>query len=150
MGTRMAAADIEAELARFSGTENYHRHWVGFVYTDGVKFLADAAGAHWFLDVIGSYQPGIARKARGKGKKAESWRGLVDMQFWTLKVLSEEEREGKAYQAVVTCDDGNGKVMIRQEIGHTDFPLSEAKVWVELGSIDGINRRHVAMLPGER
>ncbi len=35
-----------ADLAQFTGTEQWYRHWLGkALYTDGVKFVADQAGA---------------------------------------------------------------------------------------------------------
>jgi len=144
------AAEIRAGISQASGTGRHYPHWTGFFFTEGVKQLADGAECHWLLDIIGSYRPEIARKAKGKGKGAELWRDLADMQFWTLKVLSEEERKGKDHVAVVTCADGNGNVMIRQEIHYTDFPLPEVKIWVEFGSTCDGRIGHVAMLPGER
>jgi hypothetical protein len=40
-------------LSQFSGTENWYRHWTGrILFTDGAKYVADAAGAHWLLDEI--------------------------------------------------------------------------------------------------
>ena len=43
----------ESDLSQFIGTENYYRHWTGHgVYTDGVKYLAEKAGAYWLIDAI--------------------------------------------------------------------------------------------------
>jgi len=39
---------------------------------------------------------------------------------------------------------------ITQDIAFTDFPLDEVELWVEMGSIDGVNPAYVAMLPSER
>ena len=48
---------IKAELAQFTETENYYKHFAGVKYTDGVKFMAEKLNCFWFLDVIASYQP---------------------------------------------------------------------------------------------
>jgi hypothetical protein len=41
----------ESDLAQFIGTENYYRY-LGINLTDGVKFLADEAGAYWLVDIV--------------------------------------------------------------------------------------------------
>lgn len=45
--------------------------------------------------------------------------------------------------ARLTCDDGNGKVLVVQEIEYTDFPaaLTGQRLWLENGTL---------MLPEER
>jgi hypothetical protein len=128
----MKAEEINANLAQCCGTEDYHKHWLGFFYTDGVKFLSDNAEAHWLLDIIGSYQP-----------KCRKDNMLRDMQFWTLKVNADKT-------ATLTCERDSGDVAFRKEIPFTYFPLAEVKIWVELGSVDGENACYVAMLPSER
>jgi hypothetical protein len=91
--------------------------------TDGVRFLAENAGAFWLLDVIASHQPRCRRDPM-----------LRDMQFWTLKVNADKS-------AVVTCERDEGDLAFEQRIERTDFPLDGVRVWVEGG---------VAMLPSER
>ena len=97
------------ELDQFTGTENYWRHWLGGKFTDGVKYLADKAGAHWLLDAIFSYH------------RPEPF------QVWTLKV--------KDSQAVLTMqEDTDTPVKVKQKIKYTDFSLDEVKLYL----IDGI------------
>jgi len=48
--------EIKNELDQFTGTTHYFRHFTGLKYTDGMKYLADKTGCHWFIDVIASYQ----------------------------------------------------------------------------------------------
>ena len=58
-----------ADLAQFTGTENYFKHWSKrIVFTDGVRFLAESVDAFWLIDLITSYQPLD-----------------VERQYWTLK-----------------------------------------------------------------
>lgn len=121
-------------LNHFTGTEGYFRHWTHrLVYTDGVKYLADN-GAAWLVDAIASYQ----------GDKRLTGNDMLrDMQFWKLTVT-----DGKA---VLTCKADSGYApAITQNIEFTDFPLDEVEVWVERGSVDGVNECMVAMLPSER
>jgi hypothetical protein len=100
-------SDLELELKQFCGTENYYRHWLGFNYTDGVKYLAEKAGAYWLLDVVGSYQPQLRNK---------------EFQIWRLDVQNNK--------GIVTMreDDGLPNI-IRQEIPYTDFPLHKFEMY---------------------
>lgn len=127
------ASELKSGLAQFTGTEEYHRLTLArnLVFTDGCRWLADNADAYWLMTLIMSYQMGLASKP-----------ALREFQVWKLTA-----KDGKA---VATCDDGNDKVHIRQEIPFTDFPLDEIKLYVELGSLDGVNPCLVCMLPSER
>ena len=129
------AAELEAELPHFTGTEEYHRivyPWLrntDFLLTDGAKHLADKAGvisgsAYWLIDLIASYQ-------REKPVKGEPF------QVWKLTV---KESVGK-----VTCDDGNGRVLATQDISYTDFALDEITLYVTSDDFNGI----VVMLTSE-
>ena len=128
------AAEIEAALPHFTGTEEYHRiryPWLrkDFMLTDGAKYLADKAGviggtAYWLIDIIASYQ-------REKPVKDESF------QVWKLTV---KESVGK-----VTCEDGNGRILVTQEISFADFALDEVSLYVTNDDFNGI----VVMLPSE-
>jgi len=44
----------EADLAQFTGSEQLYRHSLvkRFCYTDGVKYIAERAGAYWLIDEI--------------------------------------------------------------------------------------------------
>ena len=120
--------ELEEGLPHFTGTEEYHRvQQVGKkpVYaTDGVKFLCDKAGSYWLIDVIASHQ----RNPKVRGE---------DLQTWKLTVALNKF-------GVVTCDDGNGSILVRQEIPYTDFPMSEIVIYAQVDE-DKI----VVMLPGE-
>ena len=130
-----SAAEIQAALAQFTGTENYHYNAIarasGVVYTEGIRTLAMDAECWWLLDAICSHQPRCRRDPL-----------LKQIQFWTLTV--------KDNAAVLICERDEGDIAIRQDIPATDFPLPEMKIWIENGSIDGINPVMVMMLPTER
>ncbi|MBA7644391.1 hypothetical protein ES703_52135 [subsurface metagenome] len=47
----------EADLGQFHGTENHFQHWMGrILFTDGVHYVAEKAGAYWLIDAIASWQ----------------------------------------------------------------------------------------------
>lgn len=101
----------QADLAQFTGTENWYRHPLcpRITYTDGVKYMAEHAGAYWLLDLIVSHQ--LDAKVRRE-----------EFQVWKLQVTP----EGKAS---VVCEDGNDNMVTRQDIEFSDFPLPEMTLW---------------------
>lgn len=113
----------EKDLHHFTGSENWYRHSLNrkVLYTEGAQYLAEHGGAYWLLDSIAVAQ------AHVKAVKAE------EFQVWTLKVNSDST-------ALLTCDDGNGRIVFDQSIPFTDFPLPEVKLYF---------CNNVIMLPGE-
>lgn len=102
----------KADLAQFTGTGVWYHHSLrrNILYTEGMQYLAEKAGAYWLIDEItfNQMQPRI---------------GSEEFQLWTLKVnLAKSD-------AVLTCDDGNGKIIYQKVITYTDFPLEEIKIY---------------------
>ncbi len=97
----------ESDLNQFTGTENYYRHWTGQgVFTDGVQYLAEQAGAYWLIDAVFSY------------------RRREPFQVWTL-------RKNNDNSAVLTMQEDSGEpVKVRQKIPFTDFPLDRIKLYL--------------------
>lgn len=125
METTEKAIELERALDMFSGTEHWYQHFVPKVlFTDGMKYLAEKAKAYWFIDLIASYQ--------GEEKVAKE-----SFQVWIIRV-------NKDKTAVVTCEDGNGNVVAKQDLSFTDFPLNEYKGYLE---DDGEHK--VILLTGE-
>ena len=111
-------------LEQFTGTENYYQHWLGIHYTDGVKYLADEAAAHWLIDAIASWQ---------SSPQVKQDRMLQEIQFWKLRVNSDQS-------ATLTCERDSDDVALTQEIEFTDFPLEEVRLYLSNG---------VLLLPSE-
>jgi hypothetical protein len=111
------AAQLESELAHFTGTESYTNlryPWLRkrFLLTDGAKHLVEKAKAYWLMDAIASHQTNQTVAAE-------------EFQFWKLTV--NEKRE-----ATLTCSDGNNKELVRQDIPYTDFPLNAITLYAAL------------------
>ncbi|MDX1962027.1 MAG: hypothetical protein SFX18_02665 [Pirellulales bacterium] len=106
--------ELQSELRQFTGTENYYRHWMNsrFVYTDGVRYLAEKAGAHWLLDLIFSHQAEIIRRS------LDDPRYRMEFQVWRV------QHDGNG-GCRVYCDDGDGLEMASQDVPFTDFPELE-------------------------
>jgi hypothetical protein len=117
------AAELEADLCQFTGTEAYHKFspFSKLVLTDGVKYLCEKAGAYWLMDAIASYQ-----------KRCNADEMLRAFQIWTLTV---EDSSG-----TLKCERDTNDVAITQNIPYTDFPMPSVKLYC----IDG-----VILLPSE-
>jgi hypothetical protein len=103
--------DLLAGLAMFTGTETWFRHWSGrFTYTEGVKYLAEAAQAFWLIDLIASWSPHPTLRRE-------------DFVVWKLTVRTD-------HTATITADDGDGRALITQDIPFTDFPLDEITLYL--------------------
>lgn len=120
--TKPTPDEIADDLARFYGGDTIYRHplFRRCLYTQGVQYLAQAAGAYWLLDSIFAKQglPQIAAE---------------EFQVWKLKT--------DGFKGVLSCEDGNDKVVLTEDITFTDFPLPEITLWFENWTL---------MLPSER
>jgi hypothetical protein len=104
---------ILAELEQFNGTENYYKYLSGLKLTDGVKYLAEKAGAYWLMDIIAGYQSKLKDQP---------------FQIWRIHL-----KEGNT--ADVSCrPDSDQPAIVTQHIPYTDFPIHE----YELYCIDGV------------
>ena len=114
--------ELTSALAQHNnGTNNYYKHWMGIAYTDGVKEMAELAGAHWLIDAVASY------------------RRKEPFQVWTLDVMLAENN--RHHKCVLTMkEDSDCPVLVTQKIEYTDFPIGTITLWL----IDG-----VLILPSE-
>ena len=117
-------AELLSHLAQCTGTEQYHRTHPGLLATDGAKYLADAAGAYWLLDITWSVLPKIADE---------------------FAVLEPRLEEGTSRAEVLIHNGRKPKtVYCRQGIPYTDFPLPSVKLYIQENGLE-----RVVMLPGE-
>ncbi len=106
----------EADLAHFTGSEEYTRHGLmrNILISEGAKYVADKGGAHWLLDIIASMQ--LDKKVRAE-----------EFQVWQLNTFKKDNSD--SHYGILICGDGNGNEVYRQKIGYTDFPLPEIKLY---------------------
>jgi hypothetical protein len=122
----MTGTELKELLSGYYCTENYYQHFLlrNFVYTDGVKAMAEAGSAYWLIDAIASHQ-----------KKAQK---IGYFQLWELK----KQVDGTW---LLTCREDSGmKPVVSQKIEYSDFPMNEIKLYVE-----GDGSRYVLLLPSE-
>jgi len=101
----------KANLAYFTGSEQWYRHGLArnVLYTEGAQFVAEHGEAYWLIDEIafGQAEPAVA---------------AVEFQVWRLAVNPDQT-------AILTCDDGNNRVVFTKQIEYTDFPLTEIRFY---------------------
>jgi hypothetical protein len=105
---------LAAQLAHFTGSQTRARHALvrSVLLTEGVAFLAEAAGSHWLTDAIASY----VHDPRASAEPFQAWRLAVDP---------------ITRRATLTMTDGNSdKAIITQQLDYTDFPLDEIAIWL--------------------
>lgn len=114
------AALFKAELQQFTGDLERYRSALNsrLLYTPGVKFLADAAGAYWLIDAVGGWLIAPLYRVAVREDERIGW-----LHFWKLTVHSDQS-------ALLTARvDADEPPFITQKIAFTDFCLDEIDLW---------------------
>lgn len=107
---------IKAELQQFIGSETFYKiPLIGTKFTDGIKYLADAAECFWLV---------TDASVIAKSLMSKSYFITVD-----FKRLSEKERAEKQCEALINYSDGNGIIYETHRYNVTDFPLDELRLF---------------------
>jgi hypothetical protein len=97
------------ELNQFIGSEVFHEQLLvdgsKLILTEGCHFIRETYSAYWLFDLIGSYQF-----------------KLIDEPFQVWKLVKYKD------EAVISCEDGDGKIIASQDIPFTDFPF-DITIW---------------------
>lgn len=118
---------IKTELQHFIGSETFYKiPLIGTKFTDGIKYLADAAECFWLVTDASVIAKSLMNKSY-----------FVTIDF---RRLSEKEREESQCEALINYSDGNGHIFETHKYHVTDFPLDELRLFF----IDG-----TLMLPRE-
>ncbi len=89
----------------FYGSNIFYQYFAGGSYTEGLKYLADKAGAYWLIDAVFSY----ARKE--------------PFQCWTLKT-----KDGDS--TLTMAEDSDAPVLVTQTIPETNFPIETLRMYL--------------------
>ncbi|NJM80669.1 MAG: hypothetical protein HC854_15590 [Flavobacterium sp.] len=90
-------------------------------YTELVKEIAEETESYWLLDVIASYQFQL------KNEEFQVWkleRKITYTEVNDIKIISE-----RTSTFIVTCEDGNNNILVKQKIVYSDFPHDEYVLW---------------------
>lgn len=102
--------ELIKDLKQFTGTEQWYRNplFPNFLYTDGVKYLAEQAGAYWLIDYVFNNQ---------------FQKDIKEHPFQVWKIAVDDSK------AVIRVEDGNDNLIKLFKINYTDFPISDFSVW---------------------
>lgn len=108
----MNIEELKTELQHFTGSDQFYQNplFRGYVYTEGVRHLAEKVGAYWLIDYVLSNQllPSLKEQP---------------FQVWIIKVQPNDE-------AFFTVEDGNNNEIATFKIEFTDFPFQEFTLWL--------------------
>ena len=99
--------DLAQDLRGFTGDLEMYKQpdfLGGMIYTKGVEYFCEKAGAYWFLDIIGTE----IHKQYDEG-------------FISLDVKDDK--------GTITVTDGNEEVYYTRKIDYTDAPEGDWKFW---------------------
>jgi hypothetical protein len=82
-------------------SEQFYKHSLGLIFTDGVATICDAEKCFWFLDICMSYNNA-------------NFRTQNEFQVWQLNRLAGDKFK-------VTCTDGNENILVTQIVPYSDF-----------------------------
>ena len=123
----MQSKQIQEHLKQFCGSETvYTIPMLKTRYTEGVKYLAEAANCYWLVTDAAVITKSIKPKS-----------SFLVIYF---KRFSEELQERLHKEAQITYADGNGTILFQQDYEITDLPLDELRLFF----VDGM-----LMLPNE-
>ena len=108
---------INESLSQFHGSDTIYKYSIGskyFHHTEGVLFLADSCHCFWLLDCVLSYQ-------------GSSYLEGEDFQVWKFQRFEDKW--------LLSCSDGDGSLLVDQDISFSDFPLNEITLWCVGGTL---------------
>lgn len=109
-----------ADLRQFTGDLERYRHQIArsVIYTPGVQYLAERAGAYWLIDEIA-----LAIASGDVAEAGKSDDRVLSLHFWKLEV-----RDDRSAELTARADDGVPP-FVSKVIPWTDFPLDHISVW---------------------
>lgn len=126
---------LALEARQFSGTDNWYKHFLGIVFTDGVSFLREQLECHWLIDDI----------------------AIFSRDFWEKESFITADFSHNNDKAVLRLTDGNDHLLFSNKYPYSDLSIdSQSLVASELDPFlrlfliyDGGFKKHVLLLPSE-
>lgn len=116
METQISPHELRNNLETFTGTETFYnipllKTW----FTDGIKYLADAANCFWLVTDVSVIAKSLMNRSR-----------FITIDF---KKLSEEKQDCIGYEAIIEYSNGNGRILETHKYHSTDFPLKKLRLF---------------------
>lgn len=108
--------EILEGLQQFHGSEKLYKiPLTGTRYTDGLKFLANAAECYWLITDTSIIAKSLMKKS-----------SFITVDFKRLPV---DKQDYSGYEAEIIYGDGNDNVLESYRYEFTDFPLDELRLY---------------------
>ncbi|MEQ8419282.1 MAG: hypothetical protein RIB64_04690 [Arenibacter algicola] len=108
--------EILEGLQHFHGSEMlYQIPLMGTRYTEGIKYLANAAECYWLIT-----------DASVMAKSLIKLSSFITVDF---KRLSQEKQDQSGYEAEIIYSDGNDNILESHRYRITDLPLDELRLY---------------------
>jgi hypothetical protein len=108
--------EILEGLQHFRGSEMLYKiPLTGTRYTEGIKYLANAAECYWLIT-----------DASIMAKCLMKLSSFITVDF---KRLSQEKQDQSGYEAEIIYSDGNDNILEAHRYRITDFPLDELRLY---------------------
>lgn len=116
METQISPNEIRNNLETFTGTETFYNiPLLKTRFTDGIKYLADAANCFWLVTDVSVIAKSLMNRSR-----------FITIDF---KKLSKEMQDYIGYEAIIEYSDGNGRILETHKYHSTDFPLNKLRLF---------------------
>ena len=108
--------EIKEGLQHFHGTEMFYQiPLLKTRFTDGLKYLAEAAECFWLITDTSVIAKGLMNRSE-----------FITIDF---KRLHKEKQDFEGYEAEIIYSDGNDTILQKQRYRVTDFPLDELRLF---------------------
>jgi hypothetical protein len=110
--------ELEEIMNQSSGAGAHHElypFYRTFIVTDGVKYFAEEAEAHWLIDIVGTHLPIIA--------KTEDY-------FFTVELNVNKEQKNEGIFAIFHEISGEKVRILRQNIPYVNLPSGQYKFFL--------------------
>ena len=116
METQISPHELRNNLETFTGTEMFYSiPLLKTRFTDGIKYLADAANCFWLVTDVSVIAKSLMNRSR-----------FITIDF---KKLSEEKQDYIGYEAIIEYSNGNGRILETHKYHSTDFPLKKLRLF---------------------
>jgi hypothetical protein len=109
--------NINHELSYFTGTDQYYKHFLGNLFTDGIYFLRENFKCFWLIDDIMIYATTTVTD---------------EFQVWRLKRVLTMENDivvDRTNRFDLICEDGNYNILFSTVIPFSDFEGDEVMLY---------------------
>ncbi|MGB7394405.1 MAG: DUF6876 family protein [Pricia sp.] len=122
MKTTICPYELRSNLETFIGTESFYKiPLLKTQFTDGVKYLADAAECFWLVTDASVVANSLMNRSH-----------FITIDF---KKLADDERERIGFSALIEYSDGNGNILDTHKYHATDFPLEKIRLFYMNGTL---------------